>query len=125
MKKLNRPVFLDLTKITLPLPALVSILHRVSGVALLFSFPFILPVLSHIKNGDFVNYMIFLSTTPGSILLWLIATGFIYHLLSGVRHLISDVVSGESLSFCRFTAKITLALSIVLSVMLFYIWVIL
>tara|TARA_E500000178_G_C16921489_1_gene707458 strand:- start:148 stop:525 length:378 start_codon:yes stop_codon:yes gene_type:complete len=125
MKKLNRPIFLDLTKITLPIPALISILHRVSGVALLFSLPFILPILSHIKYGNFVTYMMFLNTTLGSILLWLIATGFIYHLLSGVRHLISDVVSGESLSFCRLTAKITLALSLILSVMLFYTWVIL
>ena len=125
MKKGKRPIFLDLTKITLPLPAAVSILHRVSGVALLFSLPLVLPILSHIKNGDFVSYMIFLNTVFGSVLLWLIATGFIYHMLSGIRHLVSDLLSGESLYHCRLTAKITFVSAFLLSAMLFYQWVIL
>lgn len=35
----KRPKHLDIGKIRLPIPGIVSILHRISGVALFFPFP--------------------------------------------------------------------------------------
>ncbi|MAH60761.1 MAG: succinate dehydrogenase, cytochrome b556 subunit [Legionellales bacterium] len=119
MSKNKRPVYLNLSEITLPYPALVSILHRVSGVALIFSFPFLLPILAHIKNGSFTRYMIFLDSLPGRIILWLILSGISYHIISGIRHLWSDFMAGESLHHARLTAKTTLLCALIASVFFF------
>lgn len=37
-----RPVYLDLPNIRLPIPGIVSILHRISGVGLFIMLPFLL-----------------------------------------------------------------------------------
>ena len=44
----QRPKHLDLARIRLPVPGFVSILHRVSGVALFFS----LPLLIYLLHGS-------------------------------------------------------------------------
>lgn len=119
MSRNKRPIYLNLSEITLPYPALVSILHRVSGVALLFSFPFLLPILAHIKDGSFSRYMLFLDSLLGRIILWLILSGIIYHIFSGIRHLWSDFMAGESLSHARLTAKITLLCAFIASLFFF------
>ncbi len=116
----KKPVFLDLTKIVLPYPALISILHRVSGVGLFFSFPFILPILGHIRSGGYLNYMYFLNTFLGKTIIWLISSALIYHILSAMRHFLSDFLGGESLLHSRLTAKITLFLAGVLIIMMFF-----
>ena len=41
----KRPIFLDLTVIYLPRTALVSILHRVSGIGLILSYPLMVVLL--------------------------------------------------------------------------------
>ena len=41
----QRPKHLDLAKIRLPVPGIVSILHRISGVALFFSLPILIIVI--------------------------------------------------------------------------------
>lgn len=45
MTRQGRPVFLDLRKIRLPLNAVVSILHRITGVFLILSIPVLLWLL--------------------------------------------------------------------------------
>ena len=46
----HRPVFLNLLQIRLPVCALVSILHRVTGVAIVLFFPILI-----LKKKDFHN----------------------------------------------------------------------
>ena len=46
IEKDNRPVNLNLLTISLPIIGLSSILHRISGVAVFFSFPLIVWVFS-------------------------------------------------------------------------------
>lgn len=105
----NRPKFLDLTKIVLPYPGIVSILHRVSGVCILFSWPFILPLIGHsISPEHYHNYLTMIFTLPGRIILWLISAAYIYHACAGCRHFYVDFVVGQNLYWSRFSAKLTL-----------------
>jgi len=46
MRTTNRPIFLDIISIRLPIPGIVSILHRISGVLLFISLPLLLWLLA-------------------------------------------------------------------------------
>lgn len=123
---MGRPVFLDLTKITLPYPAMVSIFHRVSGVAIFFSWPFILPIIDHMAHperfGAYTGCMV--HHLAGRVFLWLIATAYLYHICSGIRHFIDDWLGGQSLKGSVTSAKITLLVAGLMIVYAFYIVVI-
>lgn len=123
---MGRPVFLDLTKIVLPYPAMVSICHRVSGVGIFFSWPFILPIIDHMLNpkhfGAYTGFM--LSGVFGRVFLWLIASAYLYHICSGIRHFVDDWLGGQSLSGSVISAKITLFVAGLLIAYAFYIMVV-
>ena len=108
----SRPRFLDLSKIVLPYPGVVSILHRVSGVAMVFSWPFLLPIIGHSLHHDMYHaYLGVIFSLPGRVFLWLISCAFIYHICSGIRHFYDDYVNGQDLYWSRFSAKLTLVVA--------------
>ena len=98
----QRPVYLDLTKIRLPMSALSSITHRLSGMYVFFVTTPLMLFIIHNSTSSKSNFdslvlkleavSIFSLITYVSILiLW-------YHILTGVRHLIMDFFHiGESL----------------------------
>lgn len=117
----NRPVFLNPTKIVLPYPGVVSILHRVSGVGMVFSWPFILPIIGHyLHNQMYHSYMSVIFTMPGRVFLWIISCAYLYHTCSGLRHFYDDFVHGQDLEGSRFTAKLTLFVAGILCLISFY-----
>lgn len=117
----KRPKHLDLTKIRLPLPGIVSILHRISGAVLfLIGIPFLLWVLSCslASQAGFDGWReIF-----GKPLVKLILIGFLWaylhHFCAGIRYLALDLHKGISLPAARATSKLVLIVSIVLTVIL-------
>ena len=89
-----KPVYINLFKIQLPLSALLSISHRVSGILIFF---LVLPVSAYILNlllasqdsfssfVDVFNSSIFLRTfVLFNILI------FEYHVIAGIRHMLMD-----------------------------------
>ena len=60
----QRPKHLDLAKIRLPVPGIVSILHRVSGVALKLFGGVMLGVFFHMLNGLFSSLGVINSWPP-------------------------------------------------------------
>ena len=86
------PIFLNLLKIQLPVAALSSILHRLSAVGIFFLFlPFILILVLALNSEDGFNKAIsFLDLYLVKTFLSLLLIGLIYHLISGLRHLIMD-----------------------------------
>lgn len=121
MIKKTRPKYLDLTEINMPIPALISILHRVSGVALyLFGIPLGLYLLQMslaseqgysdftVLAGHWFVKLIFLG------LLW----AFLHHFCAGIRYLTLDMHMGEELQQARGTSYAVLALSLALTVIL-------
>ena len=114
----NRPVNLDLGTISLPIPALVSILHRISGIILVAGMVLLLWMLdaSLASQERFAQLATLLeSSMPFRLVLWLVLAALIYHTLAGVRHLLMDMGIGESLEGGRRGAKIVLAAFVLLT----------
>ena len=99
----QRPVYIDLRKINLPMSAVSSITHRLSGMYVFFvTLPLSLYLLSettYSKSGfDFV-LKTFDNFTFFSFFILLSFLIFWYHILTGVRHLIMDFFHiGETLN---------------------------
>ena len=94
----TRPVNLDLTTVKFPLPAITSIFHRISGVALFFSIGVVLYLLqlSLESEAGFERVTELFRATPVKLMVWLILTGLLYHLIAGIKHLLMDWGLGES-----------------------------
>jgi succinate dehydrogenase / fumarate reductase cytochrome b subunit len=113
-----RPVYLDLFAIRQPLPAIVSILHRISG-ALMFvvGIPLLLWFLqrSLASPAAFAASMAPFSAPFGKLVLLILAWCYLYHLLAGLRHLALDLHIGIALAPARRSAALVLALSVLLA----------
>lgn len=105
IEKDNRPVNLNLLTISLPIIGVTSILHRISGLAVFFSFPLIVWVFSiSLKSENSFSMLsgLFQSSFLFKAITFLILVGFSYHLLAGFKKLISDAFGvGETLESGR------------------------
>jgi len=121
----QRPTNLNLFTIRFPITAVVSILHRISGVVLFFLIPVLLFAL-HLSLHDssiWETSSVYMQFWYVKGFFWVTVSALLYHLLAGARHLMMDMGFGESLRVGRITAKLVLALSILLSLGLGYrIW---
>ena len=95
----NRPVNLDLRTIRLPITAIVSILTRISGVALFGAAGFMLWLLDLSLRGEegFARAREILANPAAKGLLWAALVALIYHALAGLKHIAADFGWGESL----------------------------
>ena len=95
----KRPVNLDLTTIKFPVTAIVSILHRITGVAIFFAIPVLLWLLdrSLASPESFADVKELMNSPLAVVVMWGILTVLSYHLVAGVRHLVMDMGVGETL----------------------------
>lgn len=121
MKK-KRPVNLNLFTIRFPLPAIISILHRISGFALFLFIPFLLWLLhtSLASVEQFANLQQLLTAVPAKIILILLIASLFYHLFAGIRHLLMDAQIGETLKGANLGAILTLIFSAICTVIVGY-----
>lgn len=117
--KNQRPVNLDISTIKLPITAIVSILHRVSGVFLFAGVAVLLWLLdgSLASEEQFVALQETLTQPVWQIVVWAVVAALAYHMVMGVRHLFMDCGIGESLKGGRLGAKLALAVAVVLIVL--------
>lgn len=100
------PVYLNLFRIRFPVGAVTSIAHRISGVLLFLSFPFLVYLLDLSLRGPegFATAGEWLDCSLvrlGSILMvWSLS----HHLFSGIRFLLIDIEQGVQLPRARATA---------------------
>ncbi|MDC7700586.1 succinate dehydrogenase, cytochrome b556 subunit [Vogesella indigofera] len=113
----QRPKHLDLSKIRLPVPGIVSILHRISGVALFFSLPLLIYLLSgSLSSADaFDSYRAVVAHPLVKLILIGLLWGFLHHVAAGIRFLLLDIHKGLELQTARATAKMVLAVSLSLT----------
>lgn len=92
----KRPVFLDLTRIRMPIAALMSILHRASGVLLFLAVPFVIYFfdLSLRSAQDYATVISTLDSLPGKLSLLVVVWALLHHLFAGIRYLLLDVHIG-------------------------------
>lgn len=86
----RRPVYLDLLRIRQPLPAVVSILHRVSGAFLFVLLPFVLYAFER-SLADEAGFARVTREPLLRIGLGGVALLYGYHLLAGMRFLLFDL----------------------------------
>ena len=114
------PIFLNLLKIQLPIAGVSSILHRISAVGifvLLLPFSVILVLASNSEEG-FSTASYLLSFNSIKVLLVLLLTGFTYHYISGIRHLVMDFGYWQTLNAGKISAILTIVLSGLISLIL-------
>ena len=109
----ERPVYLDLSKIRLPMSALTSITHRLSGMYIFFvTLPLLLFVIDQSTSSK-ANYerliMDMSSISLYPMFIFLSVSIFWYHILTGIRHLIMDFLHlGESLKGAHYSSIFTI-----------------
>ncbi|TVP52123.1 MAG: succinate dehydrogenase, cytochrome b556 subunit [Halomonadaceae bacterium] len=121
----KRPVNLDLGKLHFPLPAIISILHRISGIIVFIGMAILLFLLDRSLSGEsgFNSVASLLDNPLAKLILWGILAGLAYHLIAGVKHLIADFGIGEELASARLAAKATVVISVIVIVLLgVWIW---
>lgn len=113
-----RPVYLNLVAIRLPLPGIVSILHRISGAGLfLLGIPLGLWALqaSLASPESFAA----LKSVFANPLVKLVALGlcwaYLHHFCAGIRFLLLDAHIGDELAAARRSSVIVLVVSLALT----------
>lgn len=113
----NRPLSPHATIYAWPLNAIMSILHRVTGVALAAGAAgFVIWLLAAAMAPGFFSVLDgLLATLPGEILLTGLMVLLWYHFSNGIRHLIWDTGAGFEDRNVSLTAYAGLALTALLS----------
>jgi succinate dehydrogenase / fumarate reductase cytochrome b subunit len=116
----GRPKYLDLFKIKLPVPGLVSILHRISGLGLFLFLPFLLWMFqSSLTSPDsYVRYRAAFANPLVKLILIGLLWAFLHHLAAGLRFLALDLHYGTDLPTARATSWLVLVTAIVLTAIL-------
>lgn len=117
--KSKRPVNLNLFTIHFPIPAILSITHRITGVALFLLIPVLFLALDYsLTEEGFNNLQAWFRQPLILFLIWLFLIPYVVHLIAGIRHLLMDLSLGDSLSAGRKTAYLTFILSFIVLVLL-------
>lgn len=107
----RRPVYFELHRLALPVGAVASFLHRLSGVLLVLALPVLAEAFGRSLAGpagfDEVVHWFggWLSRLAVIALVW----AFAHHLLAGLRHLAMDAGIGWRLRHARASARVAIA----------------
>jgi succinate dehydrogenase / fumarate reductase cytochrome b subunit len=116
----KRPLFLNLLVIRLPVAGVMSIGHRISGVALVFTIPYFIHLLalSLASPADFDAVSQTIAGWPFKAFLFLFLWALMHHFLAGIRYLMLDIDVGIEKPLYRQTAWGVLAGGPVLALIL-------
>jgi succinate dehydrogenase / fumarate reductase cytochrome b subunit len=106
----QRPKNLNLFTIRLPINAVVSILHRASGIGLFLALPFILLAFQYSVNSQetYSGLVTLLSHWFFKLILIGLSWAFFHHFYAGLRHLLQDIHWMTSLQKARFSGRVVL-----------------
>ena len=118
---------LDAVGYRLPLAGVVSILHRASGILMFVLMPFIIWMFDTSLTSE-ITYSQFTAVFNGGVgfvpgvvfklialaLIW----AYLHHFIAGLRHLWMDATHAVTLEFGRQSAVVTLAASVLLTLVL-------
>jgi succinate dehydrogenase / fumarate reductase cytochrome b subunit len=112
-RAVNRPKNLNLLTIRLPIPALVSIMHRVSGAFLFLLLPSLLWVLqqSLASGSSYEQAQVVLHHPLVKLICLMVTWAYLHHACAGIRHLALDAHYGLRLNYARATSRAVLIIS--------------
>ncbi|HTN93514.1 MAG TPA: succinate dehydrogenase, cytochrome b556 subunit [Gallionella sp.] len=113
-----RPKHLALHQIKLPLPGIVSILHRISGLLLFLALPFLLLMLQYSLASieTYTRLMDVLANPLVKLMLLGLLWAFMHHFCAGLRYLAIDVHLVRELAQARNSSKVVIAASLALTI---------
>jgi len=114
-----RPLSPHLQIYRLPLTAVLSILHRITGVAISVGLLLLIYWLAALAAGPqaYQTAQAILGSWLGLLVLFGFSVGLFYHLCSGIRHLFWDGCLGLDLKTAEFTARLVVVATLVLTLM--------
>ena len=116
----KRPKNLDLPTIRLPLPGILSIIHRISGAVIFLLLPFLLWLLQ--GSPASAETFAVAKGVVGHPLAKLVLLGLIWlymhHFCAGIRYLMLDLHKGIDLESARLSSKVVFAVSIALTLII-------
>lgn len=123
----ERPVNLSLLGLfaAMPVTAVASILHRITGIVLFGGALYLCYLLDLALAGQagFAQAAGVLATPLGKLALWAILAALGYHLLAGVKHLLLDLHVGDTLAGARFASWVSIVLAVLTAVAAaFWLW---
>ena len=115
----NRPKHLALSKIKLPLPGFVSILHRASGALLFLALPLLLLMLQYsLRSIETYTQLAGALHHPfGKLLMLSLLWALLHHFCAGIRFLLIDLDYGVRLAQARASSKWVISVSLALTVL--------
>ena len=115
----KRPKHLALHQIKLPLPGIVSILHRVSGLLLFIALPLLLLMLQYSLASieTYTQLMGVLANPLLKLLLLGLMWAFLHHFCAGLRYLAIDMHLVRDLAQARNSSKVVMAVSLLLTIL--------
>jgi len=116
-----RPKYVDVNLLHLPIPGLVSIFHRVTGVVMfLFLIPAMLFVLQYTVGSEdgFNQWKSYFSHPLVKIVFLGFVWAYMHHFFAGIRYLLLDVHIGVDLAPARLSAKIVLGAGLVATILI-------
>ena len=116
----ERPKHLNLFEIKQPLPALMSILHRVSGAGLFLMLPLLIWLfgLSLRSSESFEAFKATVGHPVVKLILLGLLWAYLHHFCMGIRILLIDIHIGVEKAPARATALAVLVVSLALTVIL-------
>ncbi|MDE0658575.1 MAG: succinate dehydrogenase, cytochrome b556 subunit [Gammaproteobacteria bacterium] len=116
----DRPVNLPLFRLAMAMPvtAVASILHRITGVVLFAGMFFLCYLLDRATtdSAGFADAAALLAAPLGKLALWVVMTSLAYHVVAGVKHLFLDFHVGDTLNAGRAGAWVSIGAAVVAGV---------
>ena len=114
----KRPKHLALHLIKLPLPGFVSILHRVSGVALFLALPLLLAMLQYSLRSivTYTELMEMLAHPLVKLMLLGLLWSFLHHFCAGLRYMAIDLHFVGNLAQARSSSWVVMLANLALTV---------
>ena len=116
----QRPKHLALHLIKLPLPGIVSILHRISGLMLFCALPLLLLMLQYSLTSiqTYTQLMGLLANPLLKLILLSLLWAFLHHFCAGLRYLAVDLHYVRDLAQARNSSKVVIVVSLILTILI-------
>jgi len=120
----RRPTNIDIPSILsyqLPLPGIISILHRISGFVMFLAIPVLLYILDLSLESEATFEQVSTLSSDSFfcfLVVWAILGATLYHMVAGIKHLFMDAGYGETLEGVQKGSKIVIAITAVLVLIL-------
>ena len=103
----------------LPLAAILSISHRISGVLLSFGAVLFVIMLAcaSLDAAKYNSIYMLLKTTPGQLFVFLWVYTLYFHLCTGIRHLLWDMCVGLELKTINVSSYLVILFSVVFTLL--------